>query len=141
MGKSSLIYLGVVVVVLIGLFYVFKPKPSSAPTPLPSTAGQAAPSSTASAQPSNEKVFNLTVQNKKLVGSDTLQAIEGDEIVLNVTSDISEELHLHGYDKHVDLEKGKTVQMKFTADKSGRFPFELENDKIELGALEIQPKQ
>lgn len=141
MGKNNLIYLAVVVIVLVGLFYFFKPKTSSAPTPTPSSAGQMTSSASPSGQMSNQKVFNLTVQNKKLVGSsDTLQATEGDEIVFNVTSDVSEELHLHGYDKHIDLEKGKTVQLKFTADKTGRFPFELEEDKVELGALEVQPK-
>lgn len=143
MGKNNLIYLAVAAVVLIGLFYIFKPKTSSAPTTGTSQPTQSEPSTPAStsAQPANEKVFNLTVQNKKLTGIDTLQANQGDEVTFNITSDVSEEFHLHGYDKHVDLVKGQTVQMKFMTDKSGRFPFELEDDKVELGALEVQPKQ
>lgn len=141
MGKNNLIYLAVVVVVLIGLFYLLKPKTSSAPVPAPSSSGESTSSANASsAMSSNVKTFNLEVKDKKLTGETTLKATEGDEIIFSVASDISEELHLHGYDKHVDLEKGKTVQLKFTADKTGRFPFELEEDKIELGALEVQPK-
>ena len=89
----------------------------------------------------NVKSFDLVIKNKKLVsGSDTLKVIEGNQVTINITSDGDEELHLHGYDKSIDLEANKPAKLEFNANLTGRFPFELEKSKIELGALEVQPK-
>lgn len=85
--------------------------------------------------------FDLTIQGKKLVaGPDTLKVTAGDQVTINITSDEDGEFHLHGYDISVDLEASKAAQLKFNADKTGRFPFELEKSKVELGALEVNPK-
>lgn len=90
---------------------------------------------------SNIKTFELIVKDKKLFsGPDVLKVTEGDLVDIKISSDVSEEFHLHGYDKSVDLEKGKTVNLKFSANLTGRFPYELEEDKVELGALEVSPK-
>jgi hypothetical protein len=85
--------------------------------------------------------YTLVIQNKKLVqGPDVITVKEGDTIILKVTSDMAEELHIHGYDKSIDLEKNKESTLTFEANLSGRFVFELENSKIDIGAIEVQPK-
>lgn len=115
------------VLVLAGLFFLVKPK-----TP---------PSTSSSQNIPQAKIFNLVIQNKKLVsGAGTLQVNEGDQVTINVTSDEADELHVHGYDKSVDLEASKSAQLMFSANLTGRFPYELENSKTEIGALEVQPK-
>src|SRR4051812_3016189 len=122
------IYLLVAVALVVGLFFVLKPKPSAAPSI----------NSNSLISPKN---FALAVQNKKLVsGPETLQVNQGDEVNITITSDVAEELHLHGYDKSVELEKDKPATLSFTADISGRFVYELENSKVDIGVLEVLPK-
>ncbi|MDP3645492.1 MAG: cupredoxin domain-containing protein [bacterium] len=116
----------VIVLMLGGLLFVFT---FNAPDTPPLTAVQ-----------SQEKTFTLVVQNRTLVsGPSTLIVKQGDQVTINITVDEDEELHVHGYDISVDLEKGKQGSLTFTASASGRFPFELEHSKTELGALEVQP--
>jgi heme/copper-type cytochrome/quinol oxidase subunit 2 len=135
MKVNPVLYILIGVVVLIGLFIAFKPKETTS-QPVTQTSSQ--PTATPI---SNIKTFELVVKDKKLVsGEETLKVNQGDEVTIKITSDISDEFHLHGYDKSIDLEKDTQAQLKFTADKTGRFEYELENSKIDLGALEVQPK-
>ena len=95
-----------------------------------------------SSQPKSRiKEFSLNIKRKKLIsGSTVLQVTEGDEVVIKITSDQPDELHLHGYDLSVEIEKNKTAQLSFTAKVSGRFTYELEKSGTELGALEVLPQ-
>lgn len=137
---NPIIYIAVGVIVLGGLFFLFKPKQQvQAPQAAPTTTQQ-----TTTPSPTPElkiKTFELVVKAKKLIsGQETITVNEGDEVVIKVTSDEPEEFHLHGYDKSVDLEKDTSVELKFTANLTGRFVFELEQSKTDLGAVEVQPK-
>ncbi len=86
------------------------------------------------------KTFTLVVADKKLVkGEPTLTAHVGDTVVISITADEEEEFHLHGYDRSVDLHPGEEASLTLVAEASGRFEFELEKSKVELGALEVQP--
>lgn len=135
MQKNNLVYLIIGLLVLIGLFYVLKPKTAIAPQPSPST------QSTSSAQMSNVKTFDLVVKSEKLVsGPETIKVTEGDIVTINITCDCDEELHLHGYDKAVDLTANQPASLTFTTNLTGRFPYELEHSSTEIGALEVQPK-
>ena len=136
--NRNLWYAVIGVIVLIGLFYLLKPK--SIP---PTAPANSMPESTSSSQTATSaKIFDLIIKNKKLTaGPDTLKVTEGDEVTINITSDEAEEFHLHGYDKSVELEASKEAQLTFSANLTGRFPFELEKSKTELGALEVSPKQ
>ena len=86
------------------------------------------------------KEYYLVVSNKKLAGPTTLTAGQGDTVVLQVTADEAEEFHLHGYDRVLDLQPGVQSTLTLTANMSGRFVFELEHSKTELGALEVYPR-
>lgn len=138
MKNKSIVYIVLAVVVLLGLFFLFKPK-QGAQAPQASTATQQA---TASATPeSNTKTFELVVKGNKMEsGPSTIQVNEGDEVTLKIMSDEEEELHVHAYDKSVDLVPNQQATLTFTTNISGRFPFELEKSKTELGVIEVQPK-
>lgn len=87
------------------------------------------------------KTFDILIKGKKIAsGSDTLKVTEGDDVVFRITNDENEELHLHGYDISVDLEKDKPAELSFTATITGRFSYELEKSKTDIGALEVSPK-
>ncbi len=131
MKTNQLIILLGGVILLVGLFLVTKPKQ-------PNNIPQEPQTSAALPQP---KTFELSIKNKKLSsGSETINVTEGEKVVLKITSDIQEELHLHGYDISVDLEKDTPAELSFTASISGRFVFELEKSKTDLGAVEVAPK-
>jgi plastocyanin len=90
-------------------------------------------------QPTN-KEFVLKVVEKKLVsGPSTLTARVGDTVTIKIMSDEDEELHVHGYDRSVDITPGTEASLTLLADTSGRFHFELEKSKTELGSLEVLP--
>jgi plastocyanin len=118
------------VVILGGAFFIFSPQKQSATnTPL------------ATATTTQAKVFELVVTGRKLVsGPATLQATEGDTVTIKITVDEDTELHLHGYDKHVDLTKNQPGELTFTANLTGRFSYELEESKTDIGTLEVSPK-
>lgn len=98
-------------------------------------------SPTSSADTPVQKSFTLVVEGRKLVmGPSVLSVTQGDVVTIHITVDEEEELHLHGYDKSIDLEKGKEGSLVFDASASGRFPFELERSKTELGAVEVAPR-
>lgn len=96
---------------------------------------------TQQAQDTTKKTFNIVVKNKQLVsGGGTLTVTQGDEVTIRVTSDTPDSLHLHGYDKSVQVEKDTPAVLTFTANLSGRFEYELEESQLSFGALEVQPK-
>jgi hypothetical protein len=63
---------------------------------------------------------------------------QGSTVALVVTSDVADEVHLHGYDKHVDVTKGGTVTLVFKATLSGVYEVELEKLKHRLVLLQVQ---
>lgn len=123
--------------VLGGLFFVFKPKTTTIEdNPTANTA-----TVTPTISPSTTKTFDLVIAGRKIVsGPQSLTANQGDEITIKITADENEEFHLHAYDNSVELEPGKTAEIKLTATLTGRFPFELEKSKAEIGVLEVLPK-
>ncbi len=127
-------------IILLGvLFYTFKPKSAVAPavnvSPSPSL------EASASANPEMGKVFELVIKDNKLTsGPEIIQVNEGDEVTIRITSDADEEFHVHGYDESVKLKANVPAELKFKAKVSGRFPYELEESKTDIGALEVQPQ-
>lgn len=137
MQRSSLAILAIGVALLIALFMAFKPKAAVAPTSNQNSTTQQASSS---ATTSNLKSFNLVVKNNKLVsGPESLQVTQGDTVTINITADVDGELHLHGYDKAVEFKANQPSSLTISANITGRFPYELEDTKTEIGALEVLP--
>src|SRR3990167_8970757 len=111
MKINPIVYLVLAVVMLAGLFFVFKPKNQQETTNQPSTIGQPIQSSSPTPE-STVKTFELVISSQKLVsGPETIKVTEGDEIVIKITSDDPKEFHLHGYDKSVDLEKDVPAEL------------------------------
>lgn len=69
-----------------------------------------------------------------------ITAREGDDVTLRITADQEMELHMHGYDKELDLEPGKTETLEFKADRAGPFEIENEGTHTGLGTLTVQPR-
>jgi hypothetical protein len=64
---------------------------------------------------------------------------QGDRVVLVVTSDVSDEIHLHGYDISRDVAAGGTVRLPFRATVPGRFEAELESRGVQIAEITVRP--
>jgi copper(I)-binding protein len=64
---------------------------------------------------------------------------QGDDVVLVVTSDVADEIHLHGYDKSKDVAAGGMIRLPFTATLPGRFEVELEQRGVQIADLTVNP--
>jgi hypothetical protein len=62
----------------------------------------------------------------------------GTQVRLEVTADRADEVHLHGYDRKVDLEPGRPAVLELTADTPGVFEVELEEAGLKLVELQVQ---
>lgn len=141
MKLRPMLYIMIAVLLVGGLYYVLNPQ-TNTPSVTPQNSEETTqPSKPQNVMTSNKKVFTLVVKEKKLISANpTLKVLQGDDVTISITSDEADELHLHGYDESVELEKDKQASLSFIADKTGRFSFELEQSHLELGAVEVQPK-
>jgi hypothetical protein len=64
---------------------------------------------------------------------------KGENVTLVVRSDVADEVHLHGYDLHKDVEAGGTARIVFIAKITGRFEAELEERKEQILDLSVEP--
>jgi hypothetical protein len=62
---------------------------------------------------------------------------EGEEVVLIVTADVEDEVHLHGYDLAANVAPGNPARIRFTADSVGEFEIELEERVVPIGNLVV----
>lgn len=62
----------------------------------------------------------------------------GDRVRIDVTADVSDEIHVHGYDEKVETEPGHTVAVAFEADIPGVFEVELESSGLLLVELQVK---
>jgi heme/copper-type cytochrome/quinol oxidase subunit 2 len=62
----------------------------------------------------------------------------GSEVRLEVTADRADEIHLHGYDRKVDIEPGTPAVLEFQADTPGVFEVELEEAALKLVELQVE---
>ena len=62
----------------------------------------------------------------------------GEKVRIEIDSDRADELHVHAYDKKVDVVVGLTAILEFTADIPGSFEVELEKGKVFLFDLRVQ---
>ncbi len=82
----------------------------------------------------------IVVKNGKPVGGIAdLTYNQGDQIRFKVDSDVSDEVHVHGYDIMKDVKAGGSVSFDFPATIEGIFEAELENRKEQIIQLTVNP--
>ena len=62
----------------------------------------------------------------------------GSRVRLTVTADVTDEIHVHGYDLHEDTATGTPATLEFVADQPGVFEVELEESRVLLTRLQVQ---
>lgn len=67
-----------------------------------------------------------------------LEVGKGSTIRLTVTSDVPDELHVHGYDRRATLEAGRPATVEFRADLTGMFEVETHANHLLLVQLVVR---
>ncbi|MEU4325330.1 hypothetical protein [Nonomuraea dietziae] len=67
-----------------------------------------------------------------------LEVRRGQTVSLTVTSDVADELHVHGFDIRQTLQPGKPANIRFKADMSGVFEVETHGGKLVLIQLAVK---
>jgi hypothetical protein len=112
---------GVVIVVVVVLFIVLKGNNDNSDT-------------------ESSGIATIKVVNGQPVGGvSDLTFTEGDDIRFRVDSDVSDEVHFHGYDIGKDVDAGGSVTFDVPATITGKFEVELESRVTQLAEITVNP--
>jgi heme/copper-type cytochrome/quinol oxidase subunit 2 len=82
----------------------------------------------------------VNVKNGKPVGGiKKITVNKGDQVRFRVNSDVSDEIHVHGYDFHKDVKAGGNVSFSFPAKMDGEYVVELESRGEQIANLVVNP--
>ncbi len=82
----------------------------------------------------------ITVRNGRPVGGvEELSYDAGERVRFVVTSDVSDEVHVHGYDIVKDVRAGGSARFSFPARLEGVFEVELEGRGEQIAELRVSP--
>ncbi len=86
------------------------------------------------------KVTTIVIKHGKPVGGIAdLTYNKGEQVRFKVDSDVSDEVHMHGYDIMKDVKAGGSVSFDFPATIEGVFEAELEGRKEQIVELTVDP--
>jgi hypothetical protein len=98
------------------------------------------PTATAPAAPSQPAATRVRVRGGQPVGGvRTIEVEKGDTIRFIVSSDQSDEVHVHGYDLERPVGPSAPARFSFRADIDGIFEVELHDSGAQIASLEVQP--
>ena len=127
--RIALLVAGVAIAVV--AFVVFKPDDTKKEKTAATTPGQ---------PPAKPAVKQITVKGGKPVGGvQQITVSKGDPVRFAVRSDVSDEIHVHGFDFHKDVKAGGKVSFAFPAKMDGEFEIELEGRKQQIANLVVNP--
>ncbi|MEV4120010.1 hypothetical protein [Micromonospora sp. NPDC049645] len=115
---------------------------SAAPTSAAATTPAATPTGTPSAAastPAVDQQITVTIAKRRVdppTGRVTVS--KGELVRITVTSDVADELHVHGYDLGARLPAGTPGSVEFRADKTGLFEVETHDSGLVLFQLVVR---
>lgn len=81
---------------------------------------------------------NVRFENGEVVGGLVeAEIVQGSQVVLTVRADVTDEVHLHGYDLTADVAPGQPGRITFRASDVGVFEVELEELGIPIAELTV----
>jgi hypothetical protein len=113
--------------------------------PQSDTSDQGTPTETQPAEPAQPEPTRIQIRGGQVVnGPADIKVTKGDQVVIVVSADAPDDIHLHGYDIEKPVEPGKPARFKFKADIEGIF--EIESHVAEdagrdplVGKLTVEP--
>ena len=133
--RASVLLTGAVVVGLVtGCGNTVTPAavpPSATPTAPSSGAGDGDPPPIVT--PPNGMVVSIQFERGRLARkSDQVEVGRGSTVLLAVSTDVADDIHLHGYERVAPTDPGGRAVLEFTADRSGVYTAELERSGVRL---------
>lgn len=106
--------------------------PEELPSPSP-TAEAGSP-----VEPDDAQVISLTYAAGEVTGdTDRVEVPLGTNVRLTITSDVVDEVHVHGYELTTAVPAGQAAQVEFLADQPGVFEVELHDARKVLTRLQV----
>ena len=83
--------------------------------------------------------IRVVIKDGKPVGGIQRATVKkGQKIAIVVHSDVADEVHVHGYDLHKDVDAGGTVRIVFPATITGVFEAELESRSLQIVEFTVE---
>jgi len=133
--------------ILVVLFFVLRPgddddgdQANPPPPPADQTTTRPTTTRTTTTRPSGPTQIRILVRGGRVIGGLRRARLErGERAVLIVRADVSDHVHLHGYDIMRDVAPGRPARLPFRATIPGRFEVELEDRRLQIAQLEVRP--
>ena len=111
--------------------------PATTAEPPPATTEEPPATTTAAAGPA---VVRIAVVGGRPEGGIRRASVRrGREVIVRVSSDVADHIHLHGYDLIADVAPGAPAELTFVADVPGRFELELEDRGVPIADIQVRP--
>ena len=150
MRDRRLVYVILAAVALVVLFLVLRPgsdeetSPTTTPTAEPAPTESepetgttsTAPTTTSTAAPAAATQWRIDARDEQL---DRLTVPNNTNLRVVVIADVTDEVHVHGYDLMAEVAPGAPAVIAFTANIPGRFEIELEERGREIAQLTVEP--
>ncbi len=111
---------------------------SSTPSSDSPSAESPSPSASESARIKGQEIVVSVKDGKVTPKPGRVKVTKDTQVRLLVTSDVDDELHVHGFDLEKEMPAGQTVTLKFTADQQGVFEIETHESELVLLQLEVR---
>jgi heme/copper-type cytochrome/quinol oxidase subunit 2 len=148
MRDRRLVYVLLAVAALVGLFIVLRQGNDNGesastttattelePTTKPTTGTTTAPTTPTVTTPQVTR-WRIDSRDDSL---DRLSVPKDTRLRIVAIADVSDHVHVHGYDLMADVAPGAPAVIAFTADVVGRFEIELEDRGRQIAQLNVQP--
>jgi FtsP/CotA-like multicopper oxidase with cupredoxin domain len=101
------------------------PSSSATQTQTPADDGTETTTETQPEAPAEPPVTRISVKGGVIAGDvKSIEVAKGDTVRIVVSSDVEDEIHLHGYDIEKEAGPGKPARFEFKADVEGAFELE-----------------
>jgi hypothetical protein len=140
---------GAAIVVAVALYFIFRPddtdEPTATPTPTATTTTTTTnPTATVVPPPPPMRPpparVRITVRDGLPVGGVRRVTVSrGRRVILTVNADVTDHVHLHGYDVMRDVGPGRPAVISFRATILGTVEAELEDRRVRIATITTQP--
>lgn len=103
------------------------------------TAQASAPTVSVSDESAGDRVVEVEIADGQVsTDDDQVEVRRGDTVRIVVTSDVDDEVHVHGVEQTATLVAGETATVEFTVDEAGLFEVETHEGDLLLFQLLVQ---
>lgn len=113
--------------------------PTAPPASTAPTTTETVPQTTAAPITTPGAPADVIVSGGVVDGPDTIEVLMGETVGITVLADVTDEIHVHGFDLTFPTEPGVPTVVTFTADAQGIFEVELEEAELPLFELVVVP--